>query len=446
MNGYRTLDDLTRAAREFAVQIMRPEGLALDRMDPARTVAETSPIFTVHREFRRRGFHRVMLPVSLGGSRESLPGNAFSRMSEELGYGDSGLAISLAASGMPFSLMMLSASAEVRSWAEAYAHDLDAKMIGCWGITEPAHGSDWVVGTTPQGNDPKLAAGLRAELSGDHYVLNGQKSAWVSNGTIATHSVLHVGLDASRGMHGTGIAFCPLDLPGISKGKPLDKVGQRALNQGEIFFENVKLPRSYMLIGNPAVLAIDGVGRTFLGAANLETGTVMAGLARAAFDEALAHAKQSGRFASEQSVRIELFDMFAKVEAASALARRAARTGDGRGVLARIVTSKPGLAISGQAIKWFLESYERLQDKPWVKRITRAPRPREGLRAGLYGIACKTFCTQVSYEVASAAVQIVGHDALLAGHPLQKMLRDARAALIEDGTNEMLALAGAEDL
>jgi alkylation response protein AidB-like acyl-CoA dehydrogenase len=40
----------------------------------------------------------------------------------------------------------------------------------------------------------------------------------------------------------------PFDLPGVSKGKPLNKLGQRALNQGEIFFDDVRIPSRYMLM------------------------------------------------------------------------------------------------------------------------------------------------------------------------------------------------------
>ena len=49
-------------------------------------------------------------------------------------------------------------------------------------------------------------------------------------------------------MAGGGVAVVPLNLPGVSKGKPLNKLGQRALNQGEIFFDNVRIPRHYMVI------------------------------------------------------------------------------------------------------------------------------------------------------------------------------------------------------
>ena len=102
--------------------------------------------------------------------------------------------------------------------------------MGCWAISEPDHGTDYMIDVA----DPAISPSVKGMLKGDEYIVNGQKAAWVSNGTIATHAVLHVGLDPSKGMKGQGLAIIPLDLPGISRAKPLDKIGQRPLNQGEI--------------------------------------------------------------------------------------------------------------------------------------------------------------------------------------------------------------------
>jgi len=46
------------------------------------------------------------------------------------------------------------------------------------------------------------------------------------------------------------ICIVPLDLPGVTKGKPLNKLGQRDLNQGEIFFDNVRIPQSHVIAGS----------------------------------------------------------------------------------------------------------------------------------------------------------------------------------------------------
>ena len=63
-----------------------------------------------------------------------------------------------------------------------------------------------------------------------------------------------------------------------------------------------------------------------------------------------------------------------------------------------------------------------------------------------YSIATKVFCTTTAFEVASAAVQIFGGNGLSREYPVEKLLRDARASMIEDGCNEVLSVFGAARL
>jgi putative FmdB family regulatory protein len=65
-------------------------------------------------------------------------------------------------------------------------------------------------------------------------------------GIVTSHAALFVNLDPAKGPGAGGIAAIPLDLPGVWRGKPLDKIGQRDLNQGEIFFDNVRIPKAMM--------------------------------------------------------------------------------------------------------------------------------------------------------------------------------------------------------
>jgi alkylation response protein AidB-like acyl-CoA dehydrogenase len=71
---------------------------------------------------------------------------------------------------------------------------------------------------------PETAFELQATLDGDEWVINGQKSAWVSDGTIATHALAFLGVDKSRGASGGAVAIIPLTAR-RDKGKPLDKLG-----------------------------------------------------------------------------------------------------------------------------------------------------------------------------------------------------------------------------
>jgi alkylation response protein AidB-like acyl-CoA dehydrogenase len=186
----------------------------------------------------------------------------------------------------------------------------------------------------------------------------------------------------------------------VSKGKPLNKMGQRALNQGEIFFDNVRMPRSYMVIGPENY---EQHATQTLTGANGGMSTAFTGLARAAFEAALEYSLervQGGRpICEHQLVQKHLFEMFTKVEACRSLSRA-------------------------------VTVYNASSGKPSLE----------------HAIAAKTFCTQASFEVTSDALQIFGGNGLSKEYPMEKLFRDARASLIEDGTNDVLSLAGARKI
>ena len=391
---------IQETARKFSAEVLRPASIELDKLPSAEDViADGSVLWEVFRKYRKLDFHKMMYPEEFGGL--GLSGLASALVGEQLGWGSSDLAVSLGASGIPFFLAMLAPDPELQKLAVEYAEDEDAKLIGCWAITEPDHGSDWILAGSEEGSNPDVAPSVRAVLDGDEYVINGQKAAWVSNATIATHAALFVGLDPALGMHGTAVALIPLDMPGITKGKPLEKMAKRALNQGEIFFDDLRIPASYMVSTDPDVNAM--VGERILAAANAGMGSLYTGVAQAAFDEAFAYAReriQGGKpIIEHQNIKLRLFDMFRRVEAARSLSRRAV-------------------------------VYNSLADMP-------APQ---------YSIAAKTFCTETAFKVASDAIQVLGGVGLTREYHVEKLFRDARAGMIEDGVNETLSLGGMDRL
>ncbi len=272
--------------------------------------------------------------------------------------------------------------------------------IGCWAITEPDHGSDTLACSEPHFTDPAVKANCIARLDGDEYVIRGQKAAWVSNGTIATVAALFCTIDGDQGFKGGGVAVVPLDLPGVSRGKPLDKIGQRALDQGEIFFDDVRIPVEHMIVGKElygmVVEARAHRGERLHGD-HLRRGRPRGPRARARLRQGAGAGRQP--IIEHQSVKARLFKMFSQVEAARSLARRVAIYN---------ATNPPGLVQ--------------------------------------YSIASKTFATNTAFEVASAALQIYGGNGLSREYPIEKLMRDARASMIEDGCNEILSLVGASKL
>ena len=383
------------ATREFCMAVWRPAAIQLDKLaDPADVIAPGSVFWDVFRQTR------AWNQAQQGGG-EVPDALSYILMTEEMAYASVDFTIGIGVAAFPFPYAMMSRDQSVRDMARQFQEDTEAKIIGCWAITEPDHGSDWLIdGDSP--DDPKRTPQVRARLDGDEYVVNGQKSAWVSNGTIATHAALFLNVDQGDGTTGNGIAAIPLDYPGISRGKPWDKLGQRALNQGEIFFDDVRIPRENVVCSDPTEYRIQWE-RT-LASANASMGTMFVGVAQAALDEALSYAGervQGGKVIFEhQSVKARLFDMFTQVEAARSLARRAS-----------------------------LYNFNN-PNNPALQ----------------YSIASKIFSTETAFKVASQAIQIFGGTGLSRDSVIEKIFRDARMAMVEDGVNETLALTGAEKL
>jgi alkylation response protein AidB-like acyl-CoA dehydrogenase len=381
-------------ARRFAEEVLRPIGAKLDRLpEPADVIAPKSPLWDVFKKYREL---QLEAREAAGGSGDPMP-HARLRflISEELGWGDVGLAISLGVASFHKMFATLSGQPAL---IERFGQP-DNKDIGCWAVTEPDHGSDSLTFSERHFGDARLKANCIARRDGDHWAINGQKAAWVSNGTIATVASLFCTIDPSQGFKGGGIALVPLDSPGVTRGKPLDKLGQRALNQGEIFFEEVRIPAEYMVIGAEAY---SGALEMVLTMANAAMGALFVGVGRAALDLAIAYAKERVQggvpIFEHQSVKGRLFKMFTQVEAARALAWRA-----------------------------------------MLYNSTNVPLIQ-------YSIASKVFATNTAFETASAALQIFGGNGLSREYPIEKILRDARASMIEDGCNEVLSIVGASKL
>lgn len=382
-----TQQEIYDLVHAFAADVMRPIGQRLDRMSAEQVIAPESPFWEVHRKYNELG----LFPSSIFQlPPEEIP-VVIPLIFEELGWGDSGLAIFLTASMLPSYMALL--------WGRP---DLVERFpetdIGCWGITEPDHGSDTVDYDKRafQKNGRYGRPNCVARLDGDHVILNGQKSAWVSNGGIAKHSVLYTAFDRGKPEEESCVVYVPLDLPGVSRGKPLEKLGQRAYNQAELIFEDVAVPRE-LLIVEPETYKDAAYG--IFCAAGAAMGAIFTGCARSAFELALEYAhnrKQGGAsILQHQSVKSRLFHMFRKVEAARALNRRT-------------------------------YAYNIAQPMP----------------ASIASISSKITSTQTAFEVASDAIQIFGGNGLTHEYPIEKILRDARASMIEDGCNEVLAIRG----
>jgi len=382
----------------FAKDVLRPASLELDRIpDPSDVIGEGSRLWEVFRQAYQLGYHTAQMPERLGGA--GLSPLARHIYNEEMGWGASDFAVGIGVTSFPFSFAAYTKNERImEEVVMPFVNDRDARFIGCWAITEPQHGSDMLIHGTPTFKEPAAAASVRAVLDGDEWVINGQKSAWVSNGTIATHALCFLGIEPDKGQEGNGVALIPLNSAGVTKGKPLNKLGQRALNQGEMFFDNVRIPREYMLVQGPMYTYVIN---SVLAGANAFMGATFTGVARAAFEEALEYTKNRVQgtkpISQHQAVQLKLVNMFINVEAARQLSRAA--------TIYNAQTSPP---------------------------------------ATQYSMASKVFCTQTAFNVASDALQLHGGYGLAKEMLIEKLFRDSRASLIEDGTNDVLSLAAAQ--
>ncbi len=316
---------LWEASRKFFREVWRPAAVELDKLqDPEEVVAEDSVLWEVFRKSFELGYHKMFFPKEFGGL--DLDPLSTALVTELMGWAAPDLAVSIGVCTTPFLWNILSPQPEMHELTRKFCTDTRGEMTGCWAITEPDHGSDWIRFEGEGSGDPSLAPQVRAVRDGDHYVISGQKAAWVSNGTIAKYAALFLSLDPSKGMEGGGVACVPLDLPGVTRGKPLNKMGQRALNQGEIYFDNVRIPKEMMIAADPDTFKL--LAGSQLGLANGFMGLIFTGVGQAALEEAFEFARtrvQGGRPIYEhQNIKLKIFDMFMSVEAARSLARRVA--------------------------------------------------------------------------------------------------------------------------
>lgn len=376
-----------KTMHSFAEKVMRPVGKALDKLKPEEVIAAGSPYWHYRQEYQKLG----MTPAAMMQMSPEERGRMFPIVMEEMGWGDAGLSIVAGACSLP-PLMALVFNRKFL--IERFPDTLG----GCWAITEPDHGSDSldVSGQAFHAQGVYGRPNCVATIKGGKVVINGQKSAWVSNAPAAEVCILYCAADRGDGpdtKHGC-VILVPLDAPGVSRGSNLDKLGQRALPQGELFFENVELSTDYIVAGpedyQRAVYFIHCE-------ANSQMASVFTGVARSAYEMAFEyahHRKQGGvPIIRHQAVATKLFHMHRKVEASRALAKRIA--------------------------------------------LYNNTSPIPSLQSAMAG---KITGTQTAFEVASDAMQIFGGNGMTKAYPIEKILRDARVSMIEDGCNDILAI------
>jgi alkylation response protein AidB-like acyl-CoA dehydrogenase len=376
-------------AHAFAAKVLRPAGEKLDKLSANDVIARDSILWDVFDAYRELGLGIFDVDGELSSAEQA---RIRCIVGEEMGWGDAGLAISLGVANFP--TMMARESGN-----PALIERFPLGTIGCWAITEPDHGSDQINfdGSVGYPGGHQSTPNCLARRDGNGFVITGQKSAWVSNGTIADAAALFCSVDMGDGRLGGGVFVVALDEGGVTRGKPTEKIGQRALNQGEIFFNELKVSADAMVVPPEFYRA---TADRILSLANGGMGTTFVGCARAAFELAVDYAKARVQgnvpIFMHQSVKSRLFKMYQKVEAARALNQRVIRINASR-------------------------------EPPLLEMA----------------IASKVTSTQAAFDVASEALQVFGGAGISRDCPIEKIFRDARISMIEDGCNEVLGMLAA---
>jgi acyl-CoA dehydrogenase len=358
-------DQLTKMARRFAAERLIPAAAECDR--------ESRFPVDIFEEAWELGLLNVTCPAEVGGAGMGELDNAL--ITEVLAYGCTGITTSFLANGLALTPIKLAGSAEQKS--KFLGQLVSEPVMASYCTTEPAAGSD--------------VAGLQTTFKrvGDDYVLNGQK-CWITNASYASWYVVFATSDASLRHKGIAAFIVEKGSEGLKVGKKEDKLGQRASDTAQVFFEDVVVPKANMLApeGQGFKLAMETFNQT-----RPDIGAMAAGLMRRCLDESVAYAKERQTFgrpiAEHQMVQAMIADMAIRVEATQLLYQKAA---------------------------WNLD---------------------HGVRNPIVSSFAKAYGADSAMQTAVDAVQVFGGNGYVKEYPVEKLMRDAKVLQIYEGTSQI---------
>ncbi len=356
-------------ARDFAATRLAPNAARWDR--EARVPLE------VIAEMGRLGLLGMTVPEKWGGAGTDFV--SYVLAVEEIAAGDGGVSTIMNVNNTPVcaAIQIFGSKPQKERFLKPLAQ---GQMLGAFCLTEPQAGSD--------------ASNLRtrAERSGNKFVLNGTKQ-FVTSGSIADVAIVFAVTDAHAGKHGISAFLVPTKSDGYRVASTENKLGQRSSDTCQVVLEDVEVTPDLML-------GDEGQGYK-IALANLESGRIgiasqATGMARAAYEAALAYAREREAFGvpimQHQAVAFRLADMATHIEAARGLVHGAAKRKDA--------------------------------GEPCIKEASMA----------------KLFASEMAEKVCSDAIQIHGGYGYLADFPVERIYRDVRVCQIYEGTSDIQRL------
>ena len=326
------------------------------------------------KELAALGAFGVAVPEHLGGA--GLDYVSLALVLEEIAAGDGGTSTIISVNNCPVCsiAMMYANDAQKEQWLRPLAQ---GEMLGAFALTEPHTGSD--------------ASALRttAVREGDEYVLNGTKQ-FITSGKYGDVAIVMAVTDKAAGKRGISAFWVPTSNPGYIVAGLEQKMGQHSSDTAQILLENCRIPAENLIgeEGQGYKIALSGLEGGRIGIASQSVG-----MARAAFDAALAYARDRETFGKpifeHQSVQFKLAEMATKIEAARQLIRHAASMKDA------------GL--------------------PCLKEAAMA----------------KLFASEMAERVVSDAMQVFGGYGYVSDFPIERIYRDVRVCQIYEGTSDI---------
>ncbi len=362
-DDHRAVQD---AVRTFVQERIAPHAAAWDKSrhfprDELRGLADL-------------GCYGVAVPEARGGA--GLDYLALALILEEIAAGDGATSTIVSVNNCPVCsiLMAFGNDDQQRRFLEPLAR---GDMLGAFCLTEPHVGSE--------------AGGLKtsAVRDGDHYVLNGVKQ-FITSGKNGDVAIVMAVTDKVAGKKGISAFIVPTDTPGYTVARLEEKMGQHASDTAQILFEDCRVPAANLLGGEGMGLkiALSGLEGGRIGIASQAVG-----MARAAFDAALAYSKERQAFGQpifqHQAVQFKLAEMATQIEAARQLIWHAAALKD---------AGRPALKQAAMA---------------------------------------KLNASEMAERVCSAAIQVFGGYGYVSDFPVERIYRDVRVCQIYEGTSEV---------
>ena len=365
---------LRDTARAFARNELMPHAAEWDRdaRFPGEAVAKLG----------RLGFLGMLVPPEYGGGGADHVGYALAI--EEIAAGDGATSTIVAVNSLCCGVVQQYGSEEQKR--RFLVPMAQGDMLAAFCLTEPQAGSD------------AAAIKTRARRRGNGWVLNGTKQ-FITSGSTAKVAIVFAVTDPDAGRKGISAFIVPTDRPGYRVARLEKKLGQRASDTAQIMFEEMELEPELML-------GQEGDGYR-IALANLEGGRIgiaaqAVGMARAAYEAALAYAKERESFGQKliahQAVAFRLADMATQLAAAYGLVLEAAERRD-RG--------EPALKAAAMA---------------------------------------KLFASETAERVASDAIQIHGGYGYVADFPVERIYRDVRVCQIYEGASDIQRLLIAREI